>query len=25
MTKYPFGGNNFLRLFEDGWERRRSA
>ena len=25
MTKYPFGENNFLRLFEDGWERRRSA
>lgn len=23
MAKYPFGGDNFLRLFEDGWELRR--
>lgn len=22
MAKYPFGPNNYLRLFEDGWERR---
>lgn len=25
MQKYPFGGNNFLRLFEDGWELRRGG
>lgn len=23
MAKYPYGPDNFLRLFEDGWERRR--
>lgn len=23
MAKYPFGQDNFLRLFEDGWELRR--
>ena len=23
MAKYPYGQDNFLRLFEDGWERRR--
>jgi len=22
MAKHPYGENNFLRLFEDGWERR---
>ncbi|MEX1018667.1 MAG: mandelate racemase/muconate lactonizing enzyme family protein [Litorilinea sp.] len=22
MAKYPYGDNNFLRLFEEGWERR---
>ena len=22
MAKYPYGQNNFLRLFEEGWERR---
>jgi galactonate dehydratase len=22
MAKYPYGQNNFLRLFEDGWETR---
>jgi hypothetical protein len=22
MAKYPCGQNNFLRLFEEGWERR---
>jgi galactonate dehydratase len=22
-TAYPYGENNFLRLFEEGWERRR--
>jgi galactonate dehydratase len=22
LTKYPYGENNFLRLFEEGWERR---
>ena len=22
MAKHPYGPNNFLRLFEDGWERR---
>jgi galactonate dehydratase len=25
MAKYPYGPNNFMRLFEEGWERRRSA
>ena len=24
MAKHPYGQNNFLRLFEDGWERRSS-
>jgi galactonate dehydratase len=24
MTKHPYGMNRFLRLFEDGWERRDS-
>jgi galactonate dehydratase len=24
MAKHPYGPNNFLRLFEDGWERRSS-
>jgi galactonate dehydratase len=24
MAKHPYGQNNFLRLFEDGWERRIS-
>ena len=23
LAKYPYGPNNFLRLFEEGWERRR--
>jgi galactonate dehydratase len=23
MAKYPYGQNNFLRLFEEGWERRK--
>lgn len=23
MAKHPYGDNNFLRLFEDGWEMRR--
>ncbi len=23
MAHYPYGQDNFLRLFEDGWERRR--
>jgi len=23
IAKYPYGQNNFLRLFEEGWERRR--
>jgi hypothetical protein len=22
MAKHPYGPNNFLRLFEDGWEKR---
>jgi hypothetical protein len=22
MAKYPFGQDYFLRLFEDGWEKR---
>ncbi|MCC6861590.1 MAG: mandelate racemase/muconate lactonizing enzyme family protein [Bryobacterales bacterium] len=22
MAKHPYGSNNFLRLFEDGWEKR---
>jgi galactonate dehydratase len=22
MAKHPYGENNFLRLFEEGWERR---
>jgi galactonate dehydratase len=22
IAKHPYGQNNFLRLFEDGWERR---
>jgi galactonate dehydratase len=22
MAKYPYGQNNFLRLFENGWEKR---
>jgi len=22
-AKHPYGQNNFLRLFEEGWERRR--
>lgn len=22
MAKHPYGPNNFLRLFENGWERR---
>jgi galactonate dehydratase len=25
MAKYPYADRNFLRLFEAGWERRRSA
>ena len=24
-VKHPYGDNNFLRLFEEGWERRRQA
>jgi galactonate dehydratase len=24
LTKYPYGPGNFLRLFEEGWERRES-
>lgn len=23
MAKHPYGADNFMRLFEDGWERRR--
>lgn len=23
MARYPYGQNNFLRLFEEGWERRK--
>ena len=22
MAKHPYGESNFLRLFEDGWEKR---
>jgi galactonate dehydratase len=22
IAKHPYGQNNFLRLFEEGWERR---
>jgi hypothetical protein len=22
MAKHPYGPNNFLRLFENGWEKR---
>jgi galactonate dehydratase len=22
MAKHPYGRNNFLRLFENGWEKR---
>lgn len=25
MSKYPYGDNNFLRLFEDGWEKRKNT
>jgi galactonate dehydratase len=25
MAKYPYGDRNFLRLFEEGWERRRNS
>lgn len=25
MAKHPYGPNNFLRLFEDGWEKRTSG
>jgi galactonate dehydratase len=24
LTRYPYGPNNFLRLFEEGWERREA-
>ena len=23
MAKHPYDADNFMRLFEDGWERRR--
>ena len=25
VEKHPYGPKNFLRLFEEGWERRRPA